>query len=294
VTHRGETSFPAAEVTLATGAEPVDRKRVESRGYGLVNAHWLVGLDDGGTAFVKHALTEDAVTWLRIERLVYESVNGRFMPEYLGAHDVGGTTLLVIQDLTAADWPPPWSSERIDSVLTSLAALRSSPAPPGLPSLEELRLRLGSWAEVAADPEPLLRTGLCSESWLQKALPELIRAVDEADLAGDELLHLDIRSDNLCFLDGHPKFVDWNFACRGNGVFDVVCWLPSLQLEGGPEPWELLPDAGLLTAVIAGFFASRAGLPPPPGAPTVREFQRAQAEVTLPWAARELGLPAPF
>jgi len=83
-----------------------------------------------------------------------------------------------------------------------------------------------------------------------------------------------------------------NLACTGNGAFDVVCWLPSLHLEGGLAPWEVLPDAGDLAAVIAGFFASRAGLPPPSGAPTVREFQRAQA--CLPWAARELGLPAPF
>ena len=44
---------------------------------------------------------------------------------------------------------------------------------------------------------------------------------------------------------------------------------------------------------LAGFFAARAGLPAPPGAPTVREFQRAQAAVALPWAAQELGLPPP-
>jgi hypothetical protein len=60
--------------------------------------------------------------------------------------------------------------------------------------------------------------------------------------------------------------------------------------EGGPEPWEVVADSGGLAALIAGFFASRAGLPPPPTAPTVREFQRRQAEVALPWAARELGL----
>jgi hypothetical protein len=251
VTEGGGT-FPAAEVGLAAGAEAVSGRRVESGGYGRVNAHWRIELADGRTAFVKHALTDDAVTWLRIERLVYESV------------------------------------------LASLAALRTSPAPPGLPSLEELRLRLGSWVEVADDPEPLLRTGLCSRGWLEQALPHLMRAVFEAELGGDELLHLDVRSDNICFLDGRVLLVDWNLACTGNGEFDVICWLPSLHLEGGPAPWELLPDAGPLAAVIAGYFASRAGLPPPPGAPTVREFQRAQAEISLPWAARELGLPAPL
>jgi hypothetical protein len=104
---------------------------------------------------------------------------------------------------------------------------------------------------------------------------------------------MDVRSDNLCFVGGRAVLVDWNLARRGNGRFDVAFWLPSLQLEGGPEPWEVLPDAGALAAAVAGFFAARAGLAPPAGAPTVRRFQRAQASVALPWAARELGLPTP-
>ena len=65
----------------------------------------------------------------------------------------------------------------------------------------------------------------------------------------------------------------------------------SLRTEGGPEPWKLLPGEGGLAAWAAGFFAARAGLPPPPtAAPSVRALQRAQLEVALPWAARELGL----
>jgi len=88
-------------------------------------------------------------------------------------------------------------------------------------------------------------------------------------------------------------FVDWNLACAGNPLIDIVAWLPSLRLEGGPEPWELVPDSHGLGALLAGYFASRAGLPTPATAPRVRPFQRAQAEIALPWAARELGLPAP-
>ena len=102
-----------------------------------------------------------------------------------------------------------------------------------------------------------------------------------------------MRSDNLCLVGRRAILVDWNLACRGNGRFDVAFWLPSLQLEGGPAPWEILPGAGGLAAAVAGFFSARAGLPPPAGAPTVREFQRAQAAVALSWAARELGLAIP-
>ena len=64
-----------------------------------------------------------------------------------------------------------------------------------------------------------------------------------------------------------------------------------MSLEGGPARTELMPDAGDLTAVVSGFFAPIAGLPPPTGAPTVRAVQLAQLEVGCPWAVEVLGLP---
>jgi hypothetical protein len=289
-----QKSFPATEVERVLGTQPVRWTEVESGGYGRVNAHWHVELADGRTVFVKHAVSgPDAVGWLRKERLVYEGVRGQFMPEYFGAHDEEGCTFLVIEDLTAAEWPPPWTSDRIGSVLGALEALRATAPPDGLPLLADMREQLAGWPLVQKDVEPLLSTGVCSSAWLEHALPVLLRAADQVELAGEDLLHLDVRSDNLCFVDSRTVLVDWNLACAGNGLFDVAFWLPSLRLEGGPQPDDVLPDAGALAATVAGFFAARAGLPPPEGAPTVRQFQRRQAEVALPWAARELGLPPP-
>jgi hypothetical protein len=285
--------FPIREVAHAVGgAKPVEWDALVSGGYARVNAHWGVSLSDRRRAFVKQALTEDAAAWLRKERLLYESVHGTFMPSYLGAYD-DGTTLLVLEDLSGAKWPPPWSPQQVDAVLVSLAELHATPPPDGIESLEGKRRDIVGWDLVAANPEPLLETGLCSAAWLEDELPALLRAGAEAELGGDDLLHFDVRSDNLCFVGDRAILVDWNLACRGNGRFDVAFWLPSLRLEGGPEPWDVLPDAGALTAAVAGFFAARAGLAPPAGAPTVREFQRAQAKVALAWAARELGLVSP-
>src|SRR5919108_277017 len=95
-------------------------------------------------------------------------------------------------------------------------------------------------------------------------------------------------------------------------------WLPPItemseQLLGGwaeiernPEPFlslgicsaawldaslSVLRGEGKLAAAVAGFFAARAGLPPPPTAPYVRAVQLSQLRAALPWAARELGLP---
>jgi hypothetical protein len=61
-----------------------------------------------------------------------------------------------------------------------------------------------------------------------------------------------------------------------------------VQLEGGPPPWQVLPDAGAEAAFVAGVWAAVAGLPPPRTAPNVRVMQRGQLAVTLDWIDREL------
>lgn len=285
-------AFPAAEIAEATGAEPVHRQAVAGGGYGRNTLRWRVRLGDGRLAFVKMALDPLAAEWLRAEHLVYSSVEGPFMPEFLGWHD-DRETLLVIEDLGDALWPPPWTPELITAVCESLDAVHATQPPGGLRGLEELREGLDGWPDIAADPEPLLSTGLCTRRWLEEALPAFRQASAACVLAGDSFLHGDVRSDNLCFQDGRPVFVDWNHACVGTPLLDVVAWLPSLRLEQGPEPWEIVADSGGLAPLIAGFFASRAGLPPARTAPTVREFQRRQAAIALRWAARELAMPPP-
>jgi Ser/Thr protein kinase RdoA (MazF antagonist) len=280
-------------VGAAVRAAVVGWRRVESGGYGRVNAHWRVELGDGTSTFVKQALTDEADEWLRKEQRAYESLSGSFLPELRGSGEASGRTFVALEDLGGADWPPPWSDARIGAVLRALDELHQTSAPSWLPALQDMHDAVVGWGDVAADPEPLLRTGACSQAWLERALPELLDAVRPPVLAGDAVLHFDVRSDNLCFVGERVVLVDWNLACVGNGRFDVAFWLPSLALEGGPDPSDVLPGAGALAVAVAGFFAARAGRPVPPGAPTVREFQLAQLKVALPWAARELGLEPP-
>jgi hypothetical protein len=116
------------------------------------------------------------------------------------------------------------------------------------------------------------------------------RAIEaSASWDGDALLHVDLRSDNLCLLDDRVVLVDWNGACRGPAGLDQTAWAPSLALEGGPQPWELVPDAALQhVAFVTGWFANRAPLPAIPDAPKVRPFQLAQLRVCLPWMMKLL------
>jgi hypothetical protein len=251
--------------------------------------HWLVELDDGARAFAKVAVDEPTAGFLRDEHCVYSAVEASFLPRFLAWDDDGERPMLLLEDLTGAHWPPPWRPGDIELVREALDELHATEPPPGLPplTLDELH----TWREVEADPEPFIGLGLCSPQWLEEALPELLAATDRCEVRGEALVHLDTRSDNICLTDSGAKIVDWNWASLGNPDVDLAFWLPSLFVEGGPVPTEVMPDAGDLPAVVSGFFAPIAGLPAPAGAPTVRPLQLAQLKVALPWAVEVLGLP---
>jgi hypothetical protein len=276
-------------IAAAVGRPLRSLRRVETRGYALA-FHAIAEFDDGSTAFVKAGAEEVTSEFVRDELRFYESVAAPFMPELLGL-DADDPPLLVLEDLSHAHWPPPWDDRAIEAVRATLEAVWATPIPGWVPPVTDERDRFaGGWAEIEGDPEPFLSTGLASAGWLERSLPVLRAAAESAPLEGDALIHLDVRSDNLCLADRGAVLVDWNWVHRGNPDLDLAAWLPSLRLEGGPEPEALLPGAGGLAAVLGGFFASRAGLPPPPTAPKVREFQRAQAEICIAWASRQLDL----
>ena len=277
----------AALGALAESWQPVSARIGNDRG------RWLVRLAGGGSVFVKAPYDEGSAERLRTEALVYQGVEADFLPKLLAWDG----ELLVLEDLSRATWPPPWRPEAVAAVRRALAKLAVVTPPVGLPPLENLRELLvdTGWGAIQADPEPLLSLGLCGRDWLEAALPELRAAAEMVELAGNSLVHVDIRSDNLCLRNSGALLVDWNQASIGNPLFDLAEWLPSLAAEGGPPPEQLLPhaDGAAFAAAFAGLWGARAGLPAPPWGPLLREVQRLQAEAALAWAARALGLPPP-
>ena len=279
-------------LTRLVGKQLTQCTRIE-RGYTPAE-HWRVTFEDGSTAFAKVGSTPATAQWLRAERSVYERISGPFMPKYLGFDDHPERPLLLLEDLTDALWPPPWPPGAVEQLLDGLRAMARVPLTPGtLPELERDRGRFAGWLHVERDAAPFLSLGLCSEGWLAAALPTLLIAQDLAWLGGTDLVHGDLRTDNLCFAGERVVLVDWNGARRGNAAFDLAWLAPSLRLDGGPLPDELLPGEGPLAALICGFFAANAGLPPIPDAPHVRWIQLRQLRIALPWAARALGLTPP-
>lgn len=261
---------------------------------GYTAAHRLiVNFSNGRSAFVKVSADPITAGWLRSEHRIYQSVQADFMPTLLGWDDDGEKPLLVLEDLSSGLWPRTWTPDMIAATLKTLESVRNSQPPNGLPTLESMRHELASWHLVDLQPESFLTLGLCSADWLHDALPTLITAENRAVLAGSELLHLDIRSDNICFLGDRVVLVDWNWACVGNAMLDVLFWLPSLRLEGGPHPEQIIGGDPNLVALAAGFWAYRAGMPPPHSTSAVRDLQRKQLEIALPWSANLLRLPPP-
>lgn len=242
--------------------------------------------------FVKAATTEDTAKFLRDEAWVLAEVNASCMPEVCEFIDVDPMPVLILEDLSHGEWPPPWSHERIRSVFDTLEEVRETDAS-SLAAADRYLATDDHWALVDSNMESAAALGVVSQDWLTEAIPVFAEAADNAVLSGDELVHMDVRSDNLCFAE-RTVLVDWNWASVGNGDVDIVAWLPTLHLEGGPPPWELVSGLTNIAAALAGFFLDHATKPRNPQVrKDIRSFQRDQARVLLEWVARDLGWPLP-
>jgi hypothetical protein len=219
-------------------------------------------------------------------------------PVLLDVYDDAGWVALAFEAIEGVVPRHPWDRSELDAVVAALErahdVLTPSPADRLASAQRYFRNFFGGWAELAAaadtpELDPWCRENLSRLVELEARWPE---AID-----GPTLVHGDIRSDNVLMGPAGPVFVDWPHAAVGNPVFDLVAWAPSVVLEGGPLPEELLvahgpsrsadPDVvSVLLAAVSGFFVSRSLRPPPPGLPTLRAFQVAQGEVALSWLRR--------
>ena len=268
------------------------RSRSVPRGGWSIARRGVFELEGGETVFAKMGDVQDTITAIRTECEVYPRLTGPFVPRCLAADPE--EAVLVLEDLSAAAWPPPWTPALLAQLEDLFVDLARTTADPTLPTLAGRLQEWGAWERVAAEPSGLLASGAVSAAWLDRYLQPLLDAQSRGSTGGDSLLHVDIRSDNLCFRSGSAMLVDWNHAARGDSRWDRLLMLQTIELEGGPPAQEQAPDADPAIVVwLAGYFAARVGLPAPEGAPGVRRFQRAQLDVVLPWACRLLDIPAP-
>jgi hypothetical protein len=97
--------------------------------------------------------------------------------------------------------------------------------------------------------------------------------------------------------DGSVVFVDWPWGSLGPAWLDRALLALNVLVHGGDGDRILaeLADPGAaadLIVALIGYFLDRARQPAPPGLPTVRAFQRFQADALLPWLRYQVGPPA--
>ncbi|HEY6835474.1 MAG TPA: aminoglycoside phosphotransferase family protein [Gaiellaceae bacterium] len=219
-------------------------------------------------------------------------------PKLLFSHDDGDWVALVFEDVDGREPDLPWRRDDLDRILDALNDLvvALTPAPIEAETFAE---RFGDvlhgWRTLAAEPAGDL------DHWTAERLDLLaeLEAGWEQAGAGETLLHADVRADNVLLTSDRVVFVDWPHASLGAPWVDLVAFLPSVAMQGGPKPWELFDDHALareairedvdaVLAAVTGFFIHRSTFPPPPGLPTLREFQRAQGVEALAWLRRRL------
>lgn len=242
-----------------------------------------------GRFFVKVGTTPLTAEFIAREISIYQRMDFPFMPRVIAADHNPELPILVIEDLSDAEWPPPWSADCVDRVVGAIKEMHAQTAPiEGF--FDVLGLGESNWETVAADPSPFLNLGIVDSRWLDRSLPLLMTAEATCEVGGTALCHYDLRSDNICLTSNGVKFVDWNAACLASPTLDLGFMLPSMEYEGGPSPERILPGEAGVASRVAGFFAMRAGLEQIPDAPFVRRVQKEQLSTALPWVIRELGL----
>jgi aminoglycoside phosphotransferase (APT) family kinase protein len=216
-----------------------------------------------------------------------------------------GWVLLAFDEVYGEHPAQPWRIEQLDRVLGGLAelAVALTPSPLSVGAVasasERLATRICGWQHMRTEEAPMVE-GL--DAWSRRhlqALADLELRAPEA-VKGETLLHFDVRADNVLLAPNKVWFFDWPHACVGAAWLDVLAFAPSVTMQGGPPPEEVIArypacqgvDPGDITsalAAIAGFFIRTSLEPPPPGLPTVRAFQAAQGVIAREWLAQRTG-----
>jgi aminoglycoside phosphotransferase (APT) family kinase protein len=148
-----------------------------------------------------------------------------------------------------------------------------TPAPVPVPDVGEwLGAQFAGWRTLAASPAVTTLTSSHVPTWTSwrawKPSGPIMRPATP-------LLHADIRADNILLTRQRVMVVDWPWACRGAAFTDLVLFAPSVALQGGPEPAELIASSrsggaasphavAALVCALAGYLTETLLRPPPP------------------------------
>ncbi|SDY08054.1 Phosphotransferase enzyme family protein [Modestobacter sp. DSM 44400] len=219
--------------------------------------------------------------------------------------DAAGQWVALVFDVVDGAPPPlPWTTSTAARALAGVGTFSQLATPCPVPDLPPLTDRLAeeftAWRLLAVQPpEDLYPWAAARLDWLA-ATPDRLAA--RGSLAGDTLVHLDLRADNLLFTpDGGVVLLDWPWACRGPAWVDAVVQALDAAVHGGLDPGRLVDGVPVVAAAdaadVTDFLLGMAGMwefsmrrPAPPGLPTLRAFQRRFHDAALDWVVRRVAV----
>lgn len=294
-----------AQVEQVLGAPVVTA--IDQRGGFSPGVAARVATGTGRTAFLKACstmLNPGSVRLFAREARVLGILPARAGAPRLAGHyelQVGNAQwgLLMTEDIEGRQPRTPWIPEELAAACTAYHRLATTPLPADLdlPTLQDaLGWETTLMAKVAADPPAELHP------WVRRHAEDLaaLAAAAPAALAGDALVHLDARSDNLLLTpSGTIRIVDWPWACVGAPWMDLLSLALNVKIyDPGADVRAVLEAAGDLggtteeidavLAALTGYFWHAATQPAVEGLPTLRPFQLAQARALSTWLAARL------
>ena len=262
-----------------------------------------VRLDDGRRVFLK-AVSEDANPdtpdiHRREARVLAALPPGAPIARLLWSYDEAGWVALCLEDVDGRHPGEPWTESDLDEVIATVEKMSRDLTPSPIEVDDTVpaffQRTVNGWGIAMERDETRL------DAWPRRNLARLAELESRApgEVAGDALVHCDVRADNLLIAGGRVYVLDWPWARIGAAWIDLVAMAPSVTMQGGPKPEEFLarldlrgvtPDAiDAVVASLAGYFVVRSLEPPPQGIPTVRAFQAAQGGVAVAWLRERTG-----
>jgi hypothetical protein len=257
----------------------------------------------GRRGFVKavgSALNPDSPGLLRRERVTMEAMPALlWTPRLRSAYDDGDWIALLFDDIEGREPAHPWTASDTDLVFGALADLTAALTPtpwPEAPDLCDAGFFRNGWTVLAEAPPADL------DPWVVAHLDQLreYQQRAKAAVAGESLVHWDIRADNVLITEAGVVFVDWAWAARGArwtdtalAALDLVISGSSVDVDGLLSQHPCTRDADpldvtALLASVTGALTERSRAPVPPGLPTIRDYQRTVAEALTAWLRRRM------
>ena len=250
----------------------------------------------------------------------------RFGAPLHGLVEGEGWHLMVLEHVPRVTSVPPWTADGVARVMALIADFHRATPERAETILHDrwasdLIAKAQNWHTLR--DKPAAREGFVAlfedresaAAWLDSHLERLIVLKERGPGVGGPRgwTHMDIRSDNLIFADGRVLLIDWPVLSYGPQLLDIAFFLPGLAGQDGPSCADGLrlyehaagtapfarEDIVIAAAVVAGFFAARAGEPEIPALPRLRWVQKLQLFPALDWLCDVLGierlpLPNPF